>query len=1162
MTGARRVPSVTVLENGRYSVAISPAGGGWSRFGEYAVTVWADDRTRDADGLFVYLRDLDSGAVWSAGLQPTLRRPERYAAVRRPLPRIRREDDGILTVLEVAVPVAGAAELRRLTLTNRGSSVRHVEVTTCVPVALDDPAAFAGHPAFSKLFIQTAYDPVLQALTAHRRPRSPEDHAVSMVHLLVPDDPLATEPTFETDRVVFLGRGRTMASPRALDAGAQLTGSVGNVLDPVLCLRRELTIEPGRERSLTAVLAAGLDRAEAVATATAYASAAAARAAVDTARRAAGGSVGAGPPDAEEVLALDGLPGPAQRPAAPSTREVAPTAELLRFFNGYGGFSEEGDEYVIRLGSGPGLLKLPPLPWVNVVANEAIGFVASETGAGFSWCGNSRLNRLTPWSNDPVSDRHGEALYLRDEEGGEYWSPLPGPVPGDGPYEARHGFGYSHYRHEGQGLGHDVWLFVAPDDPVKLIRLRVANPGDRPRRLSAFGYFEWVLGATRAETAASLETELLPDLGAVMVRNAAREDFPGHVAFAVMVPSREREPVRITADRSAFLGRYGDVASPAALREPGGLARGEANPHDPCAAFQVTMDLAAGETVECALLLGQAPSRDAALELMAAYRSVETVAATLERARSAWRGLLGGVRVRTPSPALDLMVNGWLTYQNISCRLHGRSAFYQSGGAFGFRDQLQDATALAWLDPPGLRRQILEHAAHQFPEGDVLHWWHPPASRGIRTRFSDDLLWLPWVTGFYLDATGDEAVLDERVTFVLGRALEPGEDEAYMMPDRSRLDADLYEHCCRTIDRSLATGAHGLPLMGTGDWNDGMNRVGREGRGESVWLGFFLVTVLDRWTPVARARGDRDRAARYAAHRAALGTALNAAGWDGEWYRRAYYDDGAPVGSSESDECRIDAIAQAWAVISGVAPPERVERALDALEEHLVSEDEGLIRLLTPPFDSTSHDPGYIKGYLPGIRENGGQYTHGALWAIRALAEAGRTERAAPLLEMLTPVMQATSREGADRYKVEPYVVAADVYGAPPHVGRGGWTWYTGSAAWMWRVTIESVLGVTLEAGQRLRVRPRIPASWPGYRMDYRVPGSQTRYQIDVRRTDGVGTRASLDGEPLAVDGDTASIPLASDDRTHRVVVELGRGIVVARGGEGLSGPAPFHSTR
>jgi N,N'-diacetylchitobiose phosphorylase len=1162
---AGREAGLWVLRNGRYEVAVSRAGGGWSRFGDYALTAWSNDPTRDADGLFIYIRDLESWEVWSAALQPTLRTPERYATCPGRLPRITRDFDGIRTVLDVALAGDAAAELRRLTLTNRSPSARRLEVTTCVPLALDYPEAFAGHPAFSKLFIQTSYDPTLQGLIARRRPRSPDDCAVSAVHLLVRDYEEPGDPAFETDRAVFLGRGRTPASPRALDPVERLTGSIGNVLDPVLCLRRDVTLEPGQEASLTAVLAAGLDRGEAQATAARYASPGAARAAVDAARLAVDRLDEVSGREDAIPLILPGPPERRQRVAATPLRQASPALEEpLRFFNGYGGFNEAGDEYVIRLGSGPGTLDLPPLPWVNVVANEQIGFLASETGAGYTWCGNSRLNRLTPWSNDPVSDPHGEALYLRDEETGEFWSPLPGPAPGEGPYEARHGFGYSRYRHVGQGLEQDVWLFVAPEDPVKFARVRIANGGDRPRRLSAIGYVEWVLGATRPETAASLETEIRADLGAVLARNPASEDFRDHVAFAAAVPARAGDSIRATCGRAAFLGAYGDATAPAALRDATELPAGETRPDDACAALQLWLEVSPGETVECAFVLGQATSRDAALELIARYGRGGAAAGVLELANASWRRLLGGVSVRTPSPALDLMMNGWLTYQNVSCRLYGRSAFYQSGGAYGFRDQLQDATALVWLDPPQARRQVLRHAAHQFPEGDVLHWWHPPASCGIRTRFSDDLLWLPWVAGFYLDTTGDETVLDERTTFVLGRPLEPDEDEAYTRPERSAEDATVYEHCCRAIDRSLATGSHGLPLMGSGDWNDGMNRVGREGRGESVWLGFFLATVLDRWTPIARARGDNERAARYAAHRATLGEALNTAGWDGEWYRRAYYDDGAPVGSSESEECRIDAIAQAWAVISGVAPQERAERALDALEEHLVSEDEGLIRLLTPPFDCTPRDPGYIKGYLPGVRENGGQYTHGVLWAIRALAEAGRTERAAPLLEMLTPVMRAATRERADRYKVEPYVVAADVYGAPPHVGRGGWTWYTGSAAWMWRVSLESVLGVTLEAGERLRIRPRIPASWPGYRLDFRVPGGETRFEIDVRRAEGdaLSTRATLDGEPLAVDADAAIVPLSWDGRAHRVVVELGCGAPPAQGGGALTGRGPLHSTR
>ncbi|MFW6205900.1 MAG: GH36-type glycosyl hydrolase domain-containing protein, partial [Gemmatimonadota bacterium] len=548
-----------------------------------------------------------------------------------------------------------------------------------------------------------------------------------------------------------------------------------------------------------------------------------------------------------------------------------------------------------------------------------------------------------------------------------------------------------------------------------------------------------------------------------------------------------------------------------------------------------------GGVVECGFVLGQAESAPAARSLIRRYRGPGSVTAALEQARSGWRRLLGRVRVETPSPALDLMVNGWLPYQNLSCRLYGRSALYQSGGAYGYRDQLQDVTGLIHLAPELTRRQILRHAAHQFPEGDVLHWWHPPASRGLRTRFSDDLLWLPYVIGFYLDVTGDRTVLDEERPFVEGRPLGPDEAEVYMRPGRSTATATVYEHACRAIDRSLTRGRHGLPLMGTGDWNDGMNRVGRNGQGESVWLGFFLAVILDRWIPLCTERGDTARAERYRSYRAGLARALNAddGGWDGAWYRRAYYDSGVALGSADSDECRIDAIAQAWSVLSRVAPAERAERALDAVEAHLVDDEAGLIRLLAPPFDVTPRDPGYIKGYLPGVRENGGQYTHGVLWAVRAMAELGRADRAAGLLEMLLPVCHARTRDEADRYRVEPYVVAADVYGAEPHVGRGGWTWYTGSAGWMYRVALESILGFRVEEGRQLRLRPGLPSTWPGFRIGYTTP-DDTSYEIEVLRGEGDATRALLDGRELDIVDGAAVVPLADDGAAHSVRMEVG----------------------
>ncbi|MBP1203971.1 cyclic beta-1,2-glucan synthetase [Duganella sp. 1411] len=833
---------------------------------------------------------------------------------------------------------------------------------------------------------------------------------------------------------------------------------------------------------------------------------------------------------------------PARRAIGTDGPATVPGRAVLHHFNGYGGFSDAGNEYVIRMdwNAAGGLLR-PPLAWTNAISNEGFGFLVSESGAGYTWSRNSRIQRLTPWSNDPIRDPHGEALYLRDEDSGQYWSPVPGPAPAGAGYEAAHGFGYTRFNHFSHGLEQETVMFVPRHDPVKIVRVRVTNRDAAARRLSLFSCQRLVLGGTPADSSRFVVTERDAS-GVLLATNPLAGQFADGVTFATVLPG-DGAAVHHSADRAAFIGAHGDLARPAALmaaRLDGATGPGL----DPCAAFQTTHELAPGATLEWVVLLGETQDRAAALELARRYAAPGAVQQALDEITAFWRHTVGAVQVRTPVPAIDLMQNGWLAYQNLSCRIWGRSAFYQSGGALGYRDQLQDSSAMIYARPDLTRQQIRIHAAHQFVEGDVLHWWHTaPMERGLRTRFSDDLLWLPYIAAFYIKTTGDWSVLDEVEPFLTAPLLAEGEDEVYLKPSLSGESGDVYEHCCRALDRSLTQGAHGLPLMGTGDWNDGMNRVGREGRGESVWMGFFLSRIIKDFLPICERRGDTARVAIYSAYHDHLDQALNDGGWDGEWYRRAYYDNGAVIGSRDSDECQIDALAQAWAVISEAAPPARAAQSLDALERRLVSEQDGLIRLLTPAFVNTPNDPGYIKGYVAGVRENGGQYTHAACWVVRAMAEAGRRDRAARLLEMLSPVSHARDLASVAVYQVEPYVIAADVYGEAPHVGRGGWTWYTGSSGWMYRVGLESVLGFAIEGGDTIVMAPRIPDQWPEFSIRHQLPDDGGSYEITVlnphRRADGV-VSVTLDGKALAHAGGAARIPLLRDGATHRVELVLG----------------------
>jgi cyclic beta-1,2-glucan synthetase len=827
----------------------------------------------------------------------------------------------------------------------------------------------------------------------------------------------------------------------------------------------------------------------------------------------------------------DTLP-PALQPRSPSQiyPDSAPEPPKLSFFNGLGGFAHGGREYVIMLGEG----QWAPAPWSNVIANNTdFGFLITETGAGFTWSLNSHENRLTPWSNDVASDPPAEVIYIRDEDSGATWTPTPLPIREGQSYLIRHGQGYSVFEHDSHGITQELLVFAPLDAPVKISLLRLRNRSDRRRRLSVTSYQELVLGVTRAASANHIVTDVEESEGAIFARNSFNNEFSNRVAFA----GTSEQHFTVTCDRKEFIGRNGSLAQPAALRSTHLSGRDGAG-LDPCAAIQTSIELAPGEGRELIFLLGQAESIEEARAVNARFRSLHVVNEAFERVVGFWDQLLGTIEIKTPDASMDTLVNRWLLCQTLACRVRGRSAFYQSSGAFGFRDQLQDVMALVYSSPDVARSQILRAAARQFREGDVLHWWHEPTGRGVRTRFSDDLLWLPYVASFYVSVTGDYSVLDEAVPFIEGPLLAPDQLEQYLQPGVSTESATVLEHCARAIDRSLKLGEHGLPLMGSGDWNDGMNRVGVGGKGESVWLGWFLCTVLSGFAPLCERYQMTERSNRYGSHMEKLRKGLEQA-WDGDWYRRAYFDDGTPLGSAQNDECRIDSIAQTWAVISRVAESYRAARAMASVNEYLIRRGDGLIVLFTPPFDKSKLEPGYVKGYVPGVRENGGQYTHAALWTVIAFAMLGDGDRAGELFGLLNPINHSSTRAGLHKYKVEPYVAMGDVYAVPPHTGRGGWTWYTGSAGWMYRAAVEYILGFKLE-GDRLRIDPCIPRWWREFEITYRR--GKTTYHIKVENPHSLCrgvAEVKLDGVTQPDD----RVLLSDDGVTHEVRVLMGERI-------------------
>ncbi len=808
-----------------------------------------------------------------------------------------------------------------------------------------------------------------------------------------------------------------------------------------------------------------------------------------------------------------------------------PLPKDLLFFNGLGGFSSDGKEYIVSIDNN----RPTPAPWINVLANPHFGCIISESGQSYTWVDNAHEFRLSPWNNDPVTDSAGEVFYIRDDDSGHFWSPTFLPVYSESNYIIRHGFGYSVFAHIEDGIHSEMCVYVHPESMVKFTVLKIKNRSGRPRRLSVTGYVEWVLGDLRSKSVMHVITEIDPTSGALLAKNPYNKEFENRVCFFdVNDPDRT-----FTADRTEFIGRNASLRNPDAMKKMH-LSGKSGAALDPCGALQVAFELADGHDSEHVFLLGTAKNSGEASNMVHKFRASIAARNVLEEVHAYWQKTLGSINVQTPDQSLNVLINGWLLYQTLSCRMRARSGYYQSGGAFGFRDQLQDAMAVMHVEPQLAREQILLSASRQFKEGDVQHWWHPPSGRGVRTRCSDDFLWLPFVTCKYVSQTGDSEILDESVHFLEGRSLIPEEDSYYDLPGQSDRSASLYDHCVLAIKHGLRFGSHGIPLIGSGDWNDGMDKVGHEGKGESVWLGFFLYDVLVQFSEIARSRKDTAFADQCRNHASTLNDNIEKNAWDGEWYRRAWFDDGTPLGSSKNDECSIDSISQSWSVLSGRGNVERSHIAMESAYKNLVRKDISIIQLLDPPFDKSEMNPGYIKGYVPGVRENGGQYTHAAIWLTMAFAALKNNDRAWELFSMINPINHGTTLEEIDIYKVEPYVVAADVYSVKQHRGRGGWTWYTGSAGWMYRLIIEYILGLKIE-GDTLSFNPCMPSHWNSFMLDYKY--QNTTYHIKILQAEtGNGTTISMDGKEQHF----ASVSLVNDGGEHRIEIRMNVGMVTA----------------
>ncbi|WP_019223162.1 GH36-type glycosyl hydrolase domain-containing protein [Bartonella rattaustraliani] len=1258
ITNPLRKPRATLLlSNGFYSTLLTANGSGYSRWHNYAITRFIPDVTEDQQGTLFFLRDTHNGHWWSATGEPTrILEEETTCIFTDEKAEYIKTVDGIKSTLECLITSEGCGEGRRLQLMNTTNKDRLIEVTSYGELALATMDNDSAHPVFSRMFIETEIAEERKTIFATRRKRSPKDPEICIAHFVADLTGSLQETEAETDRSLFIGRGRSIHQPAAFDKNARFSNSQGCVLDPIISLRCRVKI-PAHEkvelifwtfaahtketlrhhiqhyrqpnifqqelsmawtRSQVSLYQNGIDLKAAItfqkyATPLLYPdktwrlpSAILAKtlgkqsdlwpmsisgdipilllrldneggitvlrellkaheywrmrglivdlvilneqtfsyiqntqrniewvcesyrhhthetnkhqhiftlqrnqiseqsfktllAAARIILHAQNGSLSEQLKELEENRFESAIDNRYQesrskinderpykgRLEATQTKQslfasIGLTSQQkpsplfvngddLRYWNGYGGFNQH-NAYVIRLHGN----NTTPHPWINVVANKNFGFHVSAEGALFTWANNSRDYQLTPWSNDPVSNRPGEALYLVDRLSLKCFSPVSAVECDENVvYEACHDFGFSTFKSTHSEIALELTHTLDQEKPVRFSRLILKNEGKKSRSLRLYYYVEWILGNIRTKYAPFILPSYDSNRGAHFIQNPYHIEKSQQVTFL----AASEMPTSTTADRTEFIGLTGTVIHPHAIRKAGTLSNTVEAGGDPCSAFTYDIDLLPGQTKEIIFYLGSAENRQDAENLLDQVRkcNFETL---LTQQKQQWNDFVSPFQVKTPDPSFDLMVNHWLPYQTYACRMMARAAFYQASGAFGFRDQLQDSLSLLSLKPELAREQLLNATEHQFLEGDVQHWWLPETNAGIRTRISDDIVWLAYGTALYVNTTGDYALLDTPTAFIEGASLTAQQNEAYFQPTQSFQSATVYEHCVLALDLAIKRcGPHGLPLILGGDWNDGMNLVGIEGKGESVWLGWFLGTTLQAFISLAQKRGDNNHVKTWSAYLERLKKSLEKNGWDGAWYRRGYFDDGTPLGSKINDECQIDTIAQSWAVISQMASLKRQKQAMTSMLEHLCDETGGLIRLFWPPFNKTTLEPGYIKGYPPGVRENGGQYTHGAIWSILALAEMDENDKAYALFSMINPITHGCNPE---IYRVEPYVMAADIYAIEPHRGQGGWTWYTGSAGWCYRAATQAILGIKRQDDQ-LFLHPHLPSSWPKY---------------------------------------------------------------------------------